>query len=146
MNVTFFGHRKTPENVKPILRRILTNLIEEDSADIFYIGNQGDFDFMARQVLKELKEIYPHITYTIVLAYMPSTKDKFYDFNYTNTLYPEGLENTPKKYAVSKRNYWLIENSDMVVTYVSNRIGGAAKFKEISEKKGKKVINIVIND
>lgn len=146
MNVTFFGHRKTPENVKPILRRILTDLIEQDSADIFYIGNQGDFDFMARQVLKELKEIYSHITYTVVLAYMPSIKDKYYDFNYMNTIYPEGLENTPKKYAVSKRNYWLIENSDIVVTYVSNRIVGAAKFKEISEKKGKKVINIVINE
>lgn len=142
MNVTFFGHRKTSKEVKIILRKKLINLIEFYNADTFYVGNQGDFDFMVRQVLKELKEVYPHIAYTVVLAYIPNVGYRYEDIDYFDTIYPEGLENTPKKFAISKRNFWLIEHSDIVVTCVHNSVGGAAKFKEIAEKKGKWVINI----
>ena len=142
MNVTFFGHRKTSKEVKIILRKKLINLIEFYNADTFYVGNQGDFDFMVRQVLKELKEVYPHIAYTVVLAYIPNVGYRYEDIDYFDTIYPEELENTPKKFAISKRNFWLIEHSDIVVTCVRNSVGGAAKFKEIAEKKGKWVINI----
>ncbi|MEE1076148.1 MAG: hypothetical protein UHY68_02655 [Acutalibacteraceae bacterium] len=142
MNVTFFGHRKTSKEVKIILRKKLINLIEFYNADTFYVGNQGDFDFMVRQVLKELKEVYPHIAYTVVLAYIPNVGYRYEDIDYFDTIYPEELENTPKKFAISKRNFWLIEHSDIVVTCVHNSVGGAAKFKEIAEKKGKWVINI----
>ena len=37
----------------------------------------------------------------------------------------------------------MIEQSDYVVTCVSRSWGGAAQFKELAEKKGKTVINII---
>lgn len=144
MTVAFFGHRKTPPEAKLLLRKELISLIEKHNADKFYIGNQGDFDLMVKNTLMELKESYPHISYTIVLAYIPNGSEKINE--YYDTIYPEGLEQIPKKFAISKRNYWLIENSDMIVTYVRNPTGGAAKFKELAQKKGKQVINLFNKD
>ena len=43
---------------------------------------------------------------------------------------------------INKRNTWMINNSDYVVTYVKYSVVGAAKFKRLSEKKCKIVINI----
>ena len=36
----------------------------------------------------------------------------------------------------------MIENSSTVITYVTHPTGGAAKFKELAEKKRKTLINI----
>ena len=53
MTVTFFGHRNTPAYVKPLLKKVLTELIENHGADMFYVGNEGNFDGMV--VLKSCK-------------------------------------------------------------------------------------------
>ena len=55
---------------------------------------------------------------------------------------PDGVENGPIRFAIDRRNKWLIKNSDYVITCVRNSTGGAAKYKEIAERKGKVVINI----
>ncbi|MBR7132468.1 MAG: hypothetical protein IKD04_02955 [Clostridia bacterium] len=141
LSCTFFGHRYTPKEIEPTLRSALFDLIENKNVTVFYVGNQGYFDSMARQVLKDMKKLYPHINYSVVLAYMPGNraKDGYRDFS--DTMYPDGLEKVPQKYAIDKRNRWMIDKSDYVVTYVRG-IGGAYKYKEISEKKGKTVINL----
>ncbi len=71
---TFFGHKDTPETIKPALRAMLIDLIENHGVQSFYVGNNGQFDGMVVNLLKELKETHAHIDYTIVLAYMPDGK------------------------------------------------------------------------
>ena len=39
MTVTFFGHRSTPDSVKPLLKKVLRELINQDEANRQY--NQG---------------------------------------------------------------------------------------------------------
>lgn len=58
---TFFGHRDCPDTIKEKLREALTDLIEHHGVNLFYVGNQGNFDAIARSVLGELKKQYPHI-------------------------------------------------------------------------------------
>ena len=41
---TFFGHRDCPSSIKPKLREVLIDLIENHSVDMFYVGQQGAFD------------------------------------------------------------------------------------------------------
>ena len=41
---TFFGHRDCPSSIKPKLREVLIDLIENHAVDMFYIGQQGAFD------------------------------------------------------------------------------------------------------
>lgn len=142
MNCTFFGHRDMRENIQPQLERVLRELIEHHRVDAFYVGNNGKFDLMTKRVLEKLQEENTNIRYYIVLAYMPTKNDIKGYFDFSNTIYPEILEQTPPKYAINKRNEWMINNSDYVVTFVNRTIGGAAKFKEIAVKKGKYVIEL----
>ena len=37
----------------------------------------------------------------------------------------------------------MIEQADIVVTYVTHSFGGAAQFKEMAEKQGKTVIELI---
>lgn len=137
---TFFGHRDTSDKINHKLESVLIDLIENYNIDSFYLGNNGNFDLIVKRKLEELSIIYPQISYTIVLAYMPKNKNSNNDFE--KTILPDGIENVPPKFAISYRNKWLIEKSDIVVTYVKRPFGGAATFKKMAEKKGKKIINI----
>lgn len=140
--VCFFGHRNTPQDIIPVLHGVLIDLIENQGADTFYVGNQGGFDSMVYSELKKLAEIYPHITYSVVLAYMPEKKRDYEFVDYEHTLYPDGLESVPPRFAIDKRNRIMLDRSDIAVTYVRTSFGGAAKFKELAEKKKKQVINL----
>ena len=138
---TFFGHSDAPESIKPLLFSTLTNLIESDVVNTFFVGNHGNFDRMVARTLEKLKMLYPHIKYSICLAYLPRNKE----LDYSNTIYPEGLENTPPKFAIIKRNEWMLKRADLVVIYMTHTCGGTAKFAELAKVKNKTIINIAEN-
>ena len=139
MTVTFFGHKDTPKEIEPTLRATLVDLIENHGATEFYVGNNGNFDTMVRRQLENLSQTYP-ITYNVVLAYLPTKKSEYDDF--TNTILPEGIETVPKRFAISYRNKWMIQQADAVVTYVTHTYGGAWQFKVIAQSQGKMVIEL----
>ena len=139
MTVTFFGHKDTPKNIESTLRTTLVDLIENHDATEFYVGNNGNFDTIVRRQLENLSQTYP-ITYNVVLAYIPTKKSEYDDFN--NTLLPEGIETVHKRFSISYRNKWMIQQSDIVVTYVTHTYGGAAQFKAIAQRQGKLVIEL----
>lgn len=140
MTVTFFGHRNTPEHIKNSLEITISNLIENQNANIFLVGNQGGFDNMSNSILFKLKEKYPHIKHYTILAYMP-TKNNENNCN-KNTIFPEDVAISHPKFAISKRNDWMLKNSDIVICYITHSDGGAAKYCEKAKKQGKLVINI----
>ncbi|MGN0341686.1 MAG: SLOG family protein [Roseburia sp.] len=137
----FFGHKDAPHGIEERLTAVLTELISE-GVDSFLVGNQGGFDSIVLHSLRMLKEKYPHITYSVVLAYMPGAKEEWSTYEPLETIYPEGLESVHPRYAISWRNKWMIRESDVVVTYITHSWGGAAQFAELAEKKMKRVINI----
>ena len=136
---TFFGHKDTPKEIEHTLRSTLIDLIESQNITVFYVGNNGNFDSMVRHQLEELSQTHP-ITYSVVLSYMPTKKSEYDDFS--NTILPEGIETVPKRFAISYRNKWMVEQSDVVVTYVTHGFGGAAQFKEMAERQGKTIIEL----
>ena len=136
----FFGHREVLHNIRPKLTAIIERLITEDNVTEFYVGHHGQFDCMVYSVMKELKAKYPQIRYTVVLANMPDEHIK--EVYGEDTLFPDGMENVPKKFAISKRNDWMIQQSGVVVCYVYKVTGGAAKFREKVGKKGIRVIDV----
>lgn len=142
MICTFFGHRDAPSKIEGTIRETIERLILE-GATCFYVGNNGNFDSMVHRQLKQLSIEYPHIRYHVVLAYMPTVKDEFDITDYGETIYPEGLESVPPRFAISKRNGWMIEKSDIVVTYVKYSTGGAAQAKKLAERKGKTIIQVI---
>ena len=93
-------------------------------------------------ILNDLRKIYTHIKLYVVLAYLPQKKGNYTYYNYLDTIYPNGLEKVPPKFAIIKRNEWMIDKSDIVVTYVKHDYSCASTFKTMAEKCGKRVINI----
>ena len=137
----FFGHRDVTHDIRAKLQLIIEQLITAEQIYNFYVGHQGLFDSMVYSILKELKVKYPHIRYTVVLAYMPDEHIK--EVYGEDTLYPDGLETVPRRFAISKRNDWMIQQSDYAVCYVHKVTGGAAKFREKAEKKGLQIVDVL---
>lgn len=137
---TFFGHRECYGLDKETLYNAIEKVIHQ-GADTFYAGNQGGFDSMAYNCLKELRGVYPHIHYSVVLAYLPvgeSNCDLYADCS----IYPEGLELSLPKFAIERRNAWMIAQADYCLCYINHTWGGAYKFAVQAKKKGLTVINL----
>ena len=113
--------------MKPLLKKVLRELINQDGAKMFYIGNEGSFDRMAYDVLKELKEEYPFIDYKVVLAYLERRKKDIKKFSPWETVFPDELTKTPPRFAIAKRNRIILRLADTAVVYVEGP-GGAADY------------------
>lgn len=140
MTISFCGHSKIYYNkdVEEMLYDIIEKLINKEGVTDFLMGGYGNFDKLAAKIVKELKGIYPYINSMLVIPYL----DRKYNLElYDCTIYPS-LENIPYKFAILKRNQWIIENSDIVVAYVTHNCGGAAKSLVYAQKKKKQIINI----
>ncbi len=139
---TFFGHHNCPAEVKSKLRKVLTDLIENHSVDVFYVGNKGAYDRMVRTVLQELAQKYAHIHYAVVLERMPGKRDEDIPEDYSDTMLLEGIEEVPPRFAIVWRNKWMLRQSDYVVAYVTHSWGGAAQFAAMAERQQKTVIHL----
>lgn len=141
MVCTFFGHRNAPKTIRSSLKSVLSDLIENKNVNMFYVGNNGYFDSMVRDLLKEFKKTH-NINYYVALAYIPQKKD---GNDYTDSIYFDELSLKPYRTRILERNKLMIEKSDIVVTYVTHITGGAYEFKTFAQKKGKTVINLSPN-
>ena len=139
---TFFGHRDCPDSIEPKLREVIIDLIENHSVDMFYVGRQGAFDRMVRSVLKELASAYPQISYAVVLERVPPKRGELDTYDFSDTMLPAGIENAPPRFAVFRRNEWMLKRADYVVTYVIYPCGGAARFARMAKSRKKLVIDL----
>ena len=139
MIITFCGHSKlyNSDIIKDRLTRELRSLSEQGT-HTFYLGGYGDFDLLAAKVLHKLKPEYPELESILILPY----PDRQVDVSlYDGTIYPP-LENVPKRYAISHRNRWMVDQADMVIAYVDHDWGGAAKSLAMAQKKKLPIINL----
>ena len=139
---TFFGHRDCPEGVLPALRDAVERMILREKIALFYVGREGTFDAMAARVLLEMVGKYPHIRFFVVLAYLPRTP--LAGELQKRTILADGVEEAPRRFAVSRRNDWMLERADAVIAYVTRSFGGAAGFLQKACKKGKHIVNLAV--
>lgn len=134
MTVTFYGHSKIYQtgDFSKWLDIILPSLIE-GGATTFYLGGYGDFDSLAAAAVRRQKAVYPYITAILVLAYLNRDTDLSH---YDDTTYPP-LENVPPRYAIVRRNEWMVRESDVVISGVTHGWGGAAKTLDYARRKQK---------
>lgn len=139
MTVTFCGHKEIndPSTVRSALNSVLLTLLAQ-GADDFLLGGYGAFDAIATRAVYDMKQQYPEIHSTLVIPYLNL------DYNtllYDGTIYPS-LEEIPKRFAITKRNEWMVEQADVVVAYVTHDWGGAAAMLKYAERKNMRIINI----
>ena len=68
--------------------------------------------------------------------------EQFYD----EIWYPEELYKVRHKAAITKRNEWFVEHSDLLVAYVERDKGGAAGCLKKAEKAGIETRNIALEE
>lgn len=131
----FFGHRECYHMDSSALAAAIKVLIGK-GVDVFYVGNQGRFDGIVYSLLKQFRETYPHIRVCVVLAYLPEKQGE----ELADTMYPE-IEGHPR-FAIERRNRWMIDASDYCICYIDHTWGGAYKSVKLAQRRGKTVINL----
>ena len=97
------------------------------------MGNNGNFDRAVFSCFMKLKDIYPHISFAVVLAYLPIQKSE-YDLYHGYSMYPEGIEFGPPRFAIDRRNRWMIEKADYCLCFV-NHVGWRIQIRKTSKEK-----------
>lgn len=148
MIITFCGHGTLTVSEKLTLQiqnTILDN-IKPGEPTTFYCGGYGDFDSLCAKVCRKLKSLLPDSEIVFVTPYItPSQQERLkylLDTNlYDSTLYPP-LENVIPRFAITKRNEWMMDQADLIIAYVNRSFGGAFKTLEYARKRKKRIINL----
>ena len=137
MIITFCGHDNVSDiqKVREWLCNVLDRFIREENV-VCYLGGYGGFDRLAASVVRQKQKANPTIRAVLVIPYL---NGKYDESDYDDTLFPP-LESVPPRYAIVKRNKWMVSQADVVVAYVTHGWGGAAKTLEYARLKGKKVV------
>lgn len=138
MICTFIGHRDAPFSIKDELEKAVSLLISQ-GVKRFWIGNNGRFDYLVQAVLLDMLKTNPDIEIRIVLSKI----DELSLIGKAElTVFPEELSGVPRKFAISKRNEYLMKRSSFVIAYVTSSITNSCKFVCKAKKRGIKVINL----
>ena len=145
MIITFCGHSDFlfNDDIKEQLKNILKNEIIKNPTSKFYLGGYGDFDGLCLRTLRELKHDFPTIEILFTTPYLDKNYSKLElaKYYYDDVIFPP-IESVPRKFAILKRNEWMVEQADLVIAYVKYSWGGAAKALEHAKRKKKRIINI----
>lgn len=136
----FFGHRDLDGDIAGALESAVYKTIQTGTTT-FWCGGYGAFDSLAAHTVQKLKKEYPQIQLIRILAYLPVTHEDWTDY-YDGTIYPEGLEVVPRRFAIRKRNDWMAQNCDIAITYVNHDFGGAYQAWKKAMRQGKEIYNL----
>jgi len=144
MIITFFGHSNFTENlaVKEEIFNLLKERINGEMVTL-YIGGYGNFDNFALKICKEYKSTN-NAKILFVTPYLGDWLNKrkeYFETEYDEILYPD-IENSPLKYAIIKRNEWMVKRSDLIIAWVNVRFGGAYNALLYAKRKNKEYINL----
>ena len=148
MIISFVGHSSlvSCDNlVEEVKLAIFDNQIPNEKT-IFYCGGYGDFDKLSAKACRQIQKQYKNCEIVFITPYLtPSQQKKNRDLIdaglYDAILYPP-IEHVPPKYAINKRNEWMIEQADLIIAYVNHTFGGAYKTLQYAQRKKKHIINL----
>ena len=148
MIITFIGHRFIHDSAlisKKLEEHILSIISPTDNV-YFYCGGYGQFDNLCASVCISIKKKHKNCQTVLITPYITESYQRklnlFLSENiYDSIIYPP-LECVPQRFAIVKRNEWMINQADLVIAYVKNGYGGAYKSLEYAKRKKKKIINL----
>ena len=141
----FIGHREADERLLPRLEMTIERLIVEEDVRYFYVGGYGGFDRIAAAAVKHAKQKYPDITLMLVLPYHPADRPIDTPNGFDGTYYPDGLENTPRRYAIVRTNKIMVDTCDWLVCYVCHGASNSRNLLEYAQRRANKGLIRIIN-
>ena len=148
MIVSFAGHANIPfkEQVKMLVKEQLRSHIIGSNQITCYLGGYGDFDDICAHACKELKQEIGGIELVYVTPYLHLSeqykiKEKQRSGLYDASIYPL-TGHIPPKFAISKRNEWMMTHSNLIIAYVNRSYGGAYHSLQVAKRRKKEIVNI----
>jgi len=145
MKITFFGHANF--SAAPEMKERVLGLLEEKIADNdveFYLGGYGNFDRFALECCQAYKHKHADARLVFITPYLGDwldTRKEYLEKTYDEIIYPD-IESTPKKFSISKRNEWMVNQADLVIGYVMLHFGGAYTALKYAKTRKKPYINL----
>ena len=148
MIIAFFGHsnyRERQGDKERVLNRI--KCLANGEEVHFYLGGYGKFDIFALSCAKEYKKEYSATKIYLITPYPDKLpcKLEYQKEEYDEIIYSP-LEKTPLKYAIIKRNEWIVEKSDFIFAFLELHYGGAYRAIKCAVAKKKDYENIYDGD
>ena len=141
--VSFLGHRELHNHrqVEERLIPILKELLRSKPYVSFLVGRQGEFDEYVASLIKRVqKEIgKENNDLTLVLPYTVADLE-YYEGYYDHVLLPDAVNGLHPKSAITRKNQWMVEASDLVIVNVAHRSGGAYTAMKYAKKCEKKLL------
>ena len=133
------GKHDAPERIRDSLDRA----VEECAADgitLFVVGSRGNFDRLAAQSVLRLKHRRAEVTLLLLLAYHPAERPADLPDGFDGTLYPEGMERVPRRFAIARANERVAGGARRIIAYTDGTPGGTERLlrrAEAYERTGK---------
>lgn len=144
MNCCGFGHRQIFDNIDEQIYDYVVEAVRI-GCDTFFTGDMGDFDKKFSSAVRRAKKKYPHIKLICVKPYLTrelQESKEYYYAMYDDIIIPTELADVHYKSIITKRNQWMIDNSDIVIGYTIRDYGGAYTAVKYAEKQNKKILYI----
>ena len=145
--VCFFGHRKLQDmkRIDDSLPQLIEELVHTKPFVEFLIGRNGEFDEYVASLIKSVqkKADIQNSSLTLVLPYTV-VDISYFELYYDDIIIPDTAQNVHHKRAITIRNQWMIQHSDLVIVNVDHPSGGAYSALRYAELLKKNLINIFV--
>ena len=143
--VSLFGHRGIADFrlLERKLASIVKQLLRTKSYVTFLIGRNGEFDEYSASIIKKMqKELGKEKSdITLVLPYAVADLE-YYEKYYDSIIIPESVSRSYPKSAITLKNRWMVEHSDLVIVFVQHCKGGAYTAMKYAAKLQKNIVNL----
>ena len=139
MVCVLFGHGDSSDKLINLVKTKILEIIRDYEDVEFFVGNNGNFDFISQKALREISDENESFKYYIVLSRIDE-RALVGDNEYA--IFPEGQELVPKRFTISRRNDWLLKKADMALCYVRYVASNSYKLLKKAERRGVSIINI----
>lgn len=139
-----FGNREVFQNIDNELKECIEIAINM-GCTTFYTGGMGDFDLKFASAVKRAKQTFNDIKLICVKPYLTKelndNKDYYYSL-YDDIFIPTELADIYYKAIITRRNKWIVDNSDIIIAYTIRGYGGAYNAIKYAERQNKLIIKI----
>ena len=134
-NATLFNVKETADKI----RQAVEDLISHKQVDTFLVGTKGEFENLSHKIMEQIQFDYPNIKIMLVIAYVKDLERCPYNFD--DVYYPTEVELSNKRWSISRRNEWIIEQIDYIIACNQYK-GRAYDYCRRAMRKGKEIIEI----
>ncbi len=128
--VAFAGHRHIDylNQIEMALRNSIRELLRNKDYVEFYIGQEGDFDTMALSVIRGCRKEYGthNSALNLVLPYAKANMN-LWSSQFSSIIIPPECSGIHPKSAITVRNRWMVNHSQLLICYIAHTSGGAAQ-------------------